>query len=343
MVFLMLKYTGLECPVCKNIFQDNDDIVVCPECGAPYHRNCYQQTGQCLYKEKHGTDQAWHAQEHTHNTYSDKKCPRCGTVNTVDALFCSKCGQSLSYDSHAQGEAPPDTAGSYSSPSGTEPGVGGGFGFGGPVGSFPFDPMGGVNPKDHIEGIEAGDMAKFVQANTSYYMGRFLNLSAFKKGRFHLSAFLFGGGWFLYRKQYIIGSILIIFQLVASVASTFLQNYYTIPLMNELLPNANPYKYYWGFLESWDALMAKSPLTLCLVILPTILTLLQLIEKIICGIFANKIYLRHCVKKINAIKSETSTTQEYESRLKEKGGINTPLAFSLMICYVIISSMPMFF
>ena len=71
----------------------------------------------------------------------------------------------------------------------------------GPTGMpYPFDPMGGVNPKDHIEGIEAGDVAKFVQANTPYYMGRFLNLSAFKRGRFHFAAFLFGGGWFLYRK-----------------------------------------------------------------------------------------------------------------------------------------------
>ena len=35
----------------------------------------------------------------------DKKCPRCGTVNSSDSLFCSKCGQSLSYDSQAHGQA----------------------------------------------------------------------------------------------------------------------------------------------------------------------------------------------------------------------------------------------
>ena len=107
---------------------------------------------------------------------------------------------------------------------------------------YPFDPMGGVNPKDHIEGIEAGDMAKFVQANTPYYMGRFLNLSAFKRGRFHFAAFLFGDGWFLYRKQYVLGTILTVFQIIASVAAGFLQTYYTIPLMNELLPNVKDYR-----------------------------------------------------------------------------------------------------
>lgn len=338
MVSIMSKYTGLECPVCKNTFKDDDDIVVCPECGAPYHRTCYQKEGHCIYEDKHGTDQAWQAEERAHQEAGDKKCPRCGTVNPSDSLFCSKCGQSLSYDSQAHGQAPTDSEQSYTPPPGAGPNVG-------PTGMpYPFDPMGGVNPKDHIEGIEAGDMAKFVQANTPYYMGRFLNLSAFKRGRFHFAAFLFGGGWFLYRKQYVLGIILTAFQIIASVAAGFLQTYYTIPLMNELLPNVNNVsKYYWGFIQSWDALAAKSPLTLFLVMLPTILILLQFVERILCGIFANKLYLKHCVKEINQIKVNTTTTQEYETQLKQRGGVSTTLAFSLMICYVIINFIPMFF
>lgn len=341
MVSIMSKYTGLECPVCKNTFKEDDDIVVCPECGAPYHRTCYQKEGHCIYEDKHGTDQAWQAEEHVHQEAGDKKCPRCGTVNPSDSLFCSKCGQSLSYDSQAHGQAPTDSEQSYTPPNpppGTGPNVG-------PTGMpYPFDPMGGVNPKDHIEGIEAGDMAKFVQANTPYYMGRFLNLSAFKRGRFHFAAFLFGGGWFLYRKQYVLGIILTAFQIISSVAAGFLQTYYTIPLMNELLPNVNNVsKYYWGFIQSWDALAAKSPLTLFLVMLPTILILLQFVERILCGIFANKLYLKHCVKEINQIKVNTTTTQEYETQLKQRGGVSTTLAFSLMICYVIINFIPMFF
>lgn len=339
----MAKYSGLECPVCKEIFKDGDDIVVCPECGAPYHRSCYKQTGHCLYEDKHGTDEAWYQKEHEYQKAREKKCPRCGIINSADSLFCSKCGQSLSYDSQAQGQAPTDTAESYYSPP-PPPGAGSGPGVDPTSAPFPFDPMGGVNPKDHIEGIEAGDMAKFVQANTPYYMGRFLNLSAFKRGRFNFAAFIFGGGWFLYRKQYVLGIILTAFQVVAAVASTFLQYYYTIPLMNELLPNTNQaFKYNWGFTQAWNALAEKSPLTLFLVILPTILILFQFIERIFCGIFANRLYLKYCVKKINTIKVQTNTTQDYEAKLKETGGINTPLAFSLMICYVIISFIPMFF
>ena len=123
MVSIMSKYTGLECPVCKNTFKEDDDIVVCPECGAPYHRTCYQKEGHCIYEDKHGTDQAWQAKEHVHQEAGDKKCPRCGTVNPSDSLFCSKCGQSLSYDSQAHGQAPTDSEQSYTPPN-PPPGAG---------------------------------------------------------------------------------------------------------------------------------------------------------------------------------------------------------------------------
>ncbi len=34
----MINFTGIKCPVCGKAFTDEDDIVVCPKCGAPYHR-----------------------------------------------------------------------------------------------------------------------------------------------------------------------------------------------------------------------------------------------------------------------------------------------------------------
>ena len=324
----MSNYTGFDCPVCQKAFAQDDDIVVCPQCGAPYHRACYQKTGHCVYQESHGADCDWKSRTHTHSN-AVKLCPRCHAENSQEALFCAQCGQSLAYDSRAQGEPPTDSEQSYAGP-----------GYAGP---FPFDPMGGVSPQDHIEGITAGDMASFVRTNTLYYIGRFVNLSAFGRGRFHFAAFLFGGGWFLYRKQYVLGAILTAFQVVASVAAAFLQYYYTIPLMNELLPNAPANKYYWGFLQCWEPLVQKSPLTLFLVMLPTLLILLQFAQRIVCGVLANRLYLKYCVKKITEIKAQTASEQEYREKLAQKGGVNSPLAFSLMICYVIISLLPSFF
>lgn len=44
------------CPVCNNAFKDGDDVVVCPDCGTPHHRECWKITGKCFNENLHGTD-----------------------------------------------------------------------------------------------------------------------------------------------------------------------------------------------------------------------------------------------------------------------------------------------
>ena len=51
--YSMTRYTGNHCPVCEQAFTDTDDIVVCPDCGAPYHRVCYEKLGQCIHRPAH--------------------------------------------------------------------------------------------------------------------------------------------------------------------------------------------------------------------------------------------------------------------------------------------------
>ena len=38
----MPKYYGCPCEGCGRPLALTDDIVVCPDCGAPYHRECYE-------------------------------------------------------------------------------------------------------------------------------------------------------------------------------------------------------------------------------------------------------------------------------------------------------------
>lgn len=52
-----MNYINYKCPVCNNQFTEEDDVVVCPECGTPHHRECYIQKGECFNKDKHGTNQ----------------------------------------------------------------------------------------------------------------------------------------------------------------------------------------------------------------------------------------------------------------------------------------------
>ena len=45
----MPKYYGCPCEGCGKPLTLQDDIVVCPDCGAPYHRTCYEKMGLCIH------------------------------------------------------------------------------------------------------------------------------------------------------------------------------------------------------------------------------------------------------------------------------------------------------
>ncbi len=49
-----MDYQNKFCPVCKADFTVEDDIVVCPECGTPHHRECWFSTGKCANTALHG-------------------------------------------------------------------------------------------------------------------------------------------------------------------------------------------------------------------------------------------------------------------------------------------------
>ena len=42
-----MDYIGEICPVCGKSFTADDDIVVCPDCGTPHHRECYKTENKC--------------------------------------------------------------------------------------------------------------------------------------------------------------------------------------------------------------------------------------------------------------------------------------------------------
>lgn len=55
----MSRFTDKLCPICRERFTDNDDVVVCPECGTPHHRECYNKTGSCGVGGYHAEGFVW--------------------------------------------------------------------------------------------------------------------------------------------------------------------------------------------------------------------------------------------------------------------------------------------
>ena len=49
-----MDFTKYNCLVCGQKFKDTDDVVVCPDCGTPHHRECWFNNGKCANSDRHG-------------------------------------------------------------------------------------------------------------------------------------------------------------------------------------------------------------------------------------------------------------------------------------------------
>jgi len=92
-----MDYFGYKCQVCDNEFVKGDDIVVCPECGTPHHRECYNSLGHCVNESKHSKEYDYikdieTQKEESANTDVDSEliiCKVCGAKNPSDS-FCGR-------------------------------------------------------------------------------------------------------------------------------------------------------------------------------------------------------------------------------------------------------------
>lgn len=55
----MSRFENKLCPVCRKPLTDKDDIVVCPVCGTPHHRECYMKNNRCGVEEWHASGFVW--------------------------------------------------------------------------------------------------------------------------------------------------------------------------------------------------------------------------------------------------------------------------------------------
>lgn len=320
------------CPVCKKQFEKDDDIVVCPECGTPHHRECFEQTGHCFYEDRHkdetftfGTDDNT---QDSGNNDDGVVCIYCKHKNPEGSKFCNNCSMPLSPVS-----ADRNNQSSTASSSGQQGEA--------PVyKTFTFDPLGGVPADEDIgEGVTAGEAAKFVKTSTPFYTRLFLQIKKFDRSRFSLAGLLFSGCWMLYRKMYKRGAFVLFLMALCIFAQLYITTHYT-NLINEYIETATSNSFFMTaetvtkteqFIRGLDAkeLIALGTLFIS--------TMGQYAISIVCGICGNRWYYNHCVKKISEIKKQSDTKEAADTQLQTKGGVNFALAVCVVVTYVIIN------
>ncbi len=169
---------GCQCSRCKAYLFDEDDIVFCPVCGAPHHRECYSALGHCALEEFHGTE----------NQYSKEK--------ELEKLSFTK------KEEEEKEETPKNQANDFFQN----------------ASFYSFDFLGGVPKDYKLDdNVTADDAKKFVIANTHRYIPKFAVLNSKNKVSWNWAAFLFPCGWMLSRKMYKNGIIAGLLILISSI------------------------------------------------------------------------------------------------------------------------------
>ncbi|MEG1782417.1 MAG: RING finger protein, partial [Oscillospiraceae bacterium] len=179
----MFNYNTQVCEYCHQPFGKDSDIVVCPECGTPHHRHCWQELGHCINEDKHSDAFEWKSTAPIISADSTQ-CPECGAVMPKDTLFCESCGKSLAAPEKATAPAPvaPSFAG------------------------ISRDDMTARVEKElsgEIDGVSVKDMAYYIGSGAQYYIFKFRRMKQNPNYKpFCWSAFLASPLYFAYRKMW---------------------------------------------------------------------------------------------------------------------------------------------
>lgn len=323
-----MDYIGNKCPVCDKYFHANDEIVVCPECGTPHHRECYEAEGHChnLSRHQEGYD---YSEDKTQSAAPHAViCPSCGKENDEGSFFCKYCATPLSSQDAQpqQPQQPPRSPFAAFNPDGSSDSP------------FPFmDPMGGVPADtDFGDGVTAGETAKYVKQSTPYYMRVFNNIRTVNRSKFNFTAAIFAGGFLLYRKMYKLGALITALQLTMMILKLYVEITYST-LFAQLTEAVRGATSSLTFFQYFATLSTTEQLTL---FLPDLIDMVNLVIMLVIGFTFNRLYFKHCREQINKIKSVTPDGENAETVLQTKGGVNIPLAISLIVSYLVIQLLP---
>lgn len=272
----MSRYTGLLCESCKKPFTDNDDIVVCPDCGAPQHRSCYETQGHCALRDQHSDKFVWQAQKPdagSEDRHAQSAiCPNCNAANPPHGRYCQMCGSPLESAGSTQ-----NASGAYGQYNQNTQSYGGqpssGFNYAGNDAFEHWD----------INGVSSRELSAYTGSSSYYFLRQFkLILRTQYNMSWNWSALIFGFFYFFYRKMYKVGLALLGFYIVSMIPG--LLTYFgptdaTIEMM--------------GVVIAYNSQMAAQTAPFM-----TVLNTMSFFLRVWCAIFANKLYLQSVLKDI---------------------------------------------
>lgn len=323
-----------KCPVCNEAFKDGDDVVICPDCGAPYHRACYQRAGSCVFSAQHGPGFEYKAPEpaakpaaadaspgadaheatqgptstaepvpHEHKGIL---CPNCRTINEDRAIFCLNCGAPLHPDAFRRGGQAPQNGTNW-----VNPPPGGFFGAQGAAYGPQMDTTG------EIDGISKRDWATFIGKSAITYLQRMTQMDLRKsKIGIMMSAFFISPFYFAYRKMWAWAALALFAELL-----------FMCPTILLTLAEGSL------FVVPWLSLQTLSTIAI-------IASYLSLAMRVVFCLFALYLYRRDAGKKISLVRRQHDDDASYQSALAQKGGVSVPGVVAAVVISFVAQLVP---
>ena len=319
----MGKYTGSKCIICQNTFGDDDDIVVCPDCGTPYHRSCYQSEGHCVNTSLHAVGGSWQSQQNEiRMKLGGRPCPSCGFVNKPDARDCASCGTSLmqEYD-----EQPSPSAVRIPLPGGHN------------VYFDAADPCCGASPEEPVEEERLGDVASFVGRNTLYYIPLFRRFrDTGRKISLNLTCILFPYLYFAYRKMWPMAILSALINIACGLPYSMLNMLTTLQskeytdMLTQLYgeESAHMFDGLTAFLSSQEGLLNT---------LGVPLFLFSLGIRLVFCLSANYMYYRHVLGGVGKIRKAAPTQSVRTALLHSEGGASILNVIGCAVLYYFLN------
>lgn len=312
----MSNYLGSKCIMCGQDFKENDDIVVCPDCGTPYHRECFIKNGKCVNEKLHETGESWKEEADTARTDAGyKKCPYCENVNKPHSIICEHCGAPLVESLNKQmGSASKETAsgGAFTQQGASNGAYGSAFAF------DPNDKCCGMDPEEEFDSVKLKDVADFVGKNQMYYLPFFKRIKdTGQKISINIVSFFFPQFYFANRKVWL-----------WAVISILLTTLFSIPYLIYLMVNAGLTG---SFLESIN-IDSKG-----FAVIYNAANFLNFGFQALMLLFSNWIYYRHVIKKVKqkTLIGEASTSDSFLS----SGGTSTASIFIFLAVQMFITAL----
>lgn len=280
-----MKYEGVQCPVCLKAFDSDSDVVVCPECGTPHHRECYDKTGDCINAVKHGSTFVW--VNPIVPVLEEKKVEAPQKIENPTILTKENMPKN-----GVIGEMSPD----HMTPTYRE-----------------------IRGDEKIGDYTVDDYATVIQKNIPKFMPRFMMFSKTgRKASWNWAAFFFGPFWLAYRKMYKLAALallltffipLVFFNSVTEYYEESFSKYGEV-LTSEAYQSTDEMN---AAIDKLQANMPEQPFAL------TASSYVEMVVDILCAVFGNYLYMQKCTKLLDKSKS-IEDAEKRKAFLTKKGG-----------------------